>query len=473
MNLKKFNLSIIAMCCATGLFSQTLSQAQRWFNEGEYEKAKPVFRKLTKASPSNINYRYWYGACCYETGELMEALPHLEKCAQRKMINGYLYLSKAYFDLYRFDEAIENMENHIYWLERRKRDRTQADSLLLKYRQGARLMRGVENIVVVDSFVVDKDNFLSAYALSKETGKIEMTGDSTCTRFTNQMNDKRMESRLDTQNNMKLYASMKLTDKWSTPESIPSLNDIAIDLNYPFVHSDGITVYYSAKGEDTMGGYDIFVTRYDNEGNEFFKPDNLGMPFNSTYNDYMYVIDDFRGLGWFASDRHQPEGKVCIYVFVPNETKKVHDFENTDQKSLTRYASLYSIKDTWTDSEVLEYGRQQLASALNHGHEEEAAGRSLYIVINDKVVYNDLKQFKSKEAAMMYLDLRAKKKDFKDFCTSLDKMRKDYRTADPALRNEMSASILDKERRIIQFRKEIAGMEKNIRNLEITALKAE
>lgn len=46
------------------------------------------------------------------------------------------------------------------------------------------------------------------------------------------------------------------------------------------------------------------------------------MPFNSPANDYMYAIDEFNNIGWFASDRYQPDNKVCIYVFVPNSSKK-------------------------------------------------------------------------------------------------------------------------------------------------------
>ena len=61
-------------------------------------------------------------------------------------------------------------------------------------------------------------------------------------------------------------------------------------------------------------------------------PENVGMPFNSPYNDYMYVIDEFNDLGWFASDRYQPEDKVCVYVFVPNESKQVYDYESTSPK---------------------------------------------------------------------------------------------------------------------------------------------
>ena len=44
----------------------------------------------------------------------------------------------------------------------------------------------------------------------------------------------------------------------------------------------------------------------------------------------MYAIDDYNNLGWFASDRYQPEGKVCVYVFVPNESKTTYDYDVMD-----------------------------------------------------------------------------------------------------------------------------------------------
>lgn len=117
----KIKLTAIALLMfSASAGAQTLSQAQRWFTQGEFEKAKPVFKKLVKQSPSNASYNFWYGACCYETGEMMEGLPYLEKSAARKVINAYLYVSKAYYDMYRYEDAIENLEQHIYWLEKRK-----------------------------------------------------------------------------------------------------------------------------------------------------------------------------------------------------------------------------------------------------------------------------------------------------------------------------------------------------------------
>lgn len=92
---KKYKLALLLLCSAGGTFAQTLSQAQKWFTNGEFDKAKPVFERLVKQSPSSANYNFWYGACCYETGELNKSLPYLEKSAKRKVINGFLYLIKA------------------------------------------------------------------------------------------------------------------------------------------------------------------------------------------------------------------------------------------------------------------------------------------------------------------------------------------------------------------------------------------
>ena len=97
------------------LFSQTLTQARKWFEEGNFAEAKPVFQRLVKQAPSNANYNFWYGACCYETGEKEEARPFLEKSAARKVINAYLYLGKLYYDLYLFDEAVDAIRNLPKW----------------------------------------------------------------------------------------------------------------------------------------------------------------------------------------------------------------------------------------------------------------------------------------------------------------------------------------------------------------------
>lgn len=466
MNLKRYAMTIVALCCFGGTFSQSLSQARRWFTEGKFEQAKPVFKRLVRQSPGNTNYNFWYGACCYETGELMESVPFLEKAAQRKVINGYLYLSKAYYDLYRFDEAIENLENHIYWLERKNRDTEAAETLMTKLRKGANMIRGVENITVIDSFVVDKKNFLEAYKLSTQSGRLSVAKDSACTAHTNEMGDKSFYSQRNSDGVSSLYSSIKLIDKWSKPTLQKGLDEHLSQINYPFMDSDGMTLYFSAQGEDCMGGYDIFVTRADSEENTFLRPDNLGFPFNSPANDYMFAIDDFTNLGWFASDRYQPEDSVCVYVFIPNEQKVVHDYENTDPKLLQSLASLRSIALTQTNSELVNKVRQKLAG-LGTDTPKETVKNEFCFVVDDHLIYHSLSDFKSKEAQRLYKVMLQTEKDKKVLVSELATLRKKYINLSKGEKEQLAPAIIDKENRVQQLCEKVTLLETQVRNLEI------
>ncbi|MFR5270404.1 MAG: hypothetical protein ACLTGI_07025 [Hoylesella buccalis] len=61
------------------------------------------------------------------------------------------------------------------------------------------------------------------------------------------------------------------------------------------------------------------MTLFNSEDGTFYKPENYGLPFNSTANDYVLAIDDMYALGWLVSDRYQPEGKsVHLYIRANN-----------------------------------------------------------------------------------------------------------------------------------------------------------
>ena len=57
----KYILFLICSLFLCEVSAQTLEQARTLFTKGEYEQAKPVFKKYTKSQPSNGNYNYWYG----------------------------------------------------------------------------------------------------------------------------------------------------------------------------------------------------------------------------------------------------------------------------------------------------------------------------------------------------------------------------------------------------------------------------
>lgn len=118
---KRYILLLLFCLTLVGVSAQTLEEARAFYNQGQYEKAKPIFQKLVKIQPANGNYNLWYGVCCLETGEPEVALKYLETAVKRRVPSGQLYLARNYNDLYRFEDAIKCYEDYISDLAKRKR----------------------------------------------------------------------------------------------------------------------------------------------------------------------------------------------------------------------------------------------------------------------------------------------------------------------------------------------------------------
>lgn len=466
---KNYIACLLALGLSGSMMAQNVEQAKKMFLEGEFEKAKPMFQSLVKKAPSNANYNYWYGACCYETGAKGEAQSYLEKSAARKVIDAYRYLGKLYYDMYRFDDAVDNYEQHIEWLEKKKRPTETAETELGLIRQAARMIKGVEDVAVIDSFVVDKSDFLKAYRVSKESGSLHQDNAVAGTVYQSEMGNKVIYGDMDQDGKMQLYSRIKLINDWSDPEPLTSLNEQG-NVNFPYLMTDGVTLYYASDGEGSLGGYDIFVTRYDSENSSYLRPDNIGMPFNSPANDYMYVIDEFNNLGWFASDRYQPEDKVCIYVFVPNDSKVVYDYENTEEQAIIDAASLRSIQTTWKDADKVRMAKQKLAAVMYAKNDSQKKG-DFEFIIDDSAVYHTLNDFRSAQARTLYQQMMQKQKDYDTLSKDLENKRLQYAQAGSAQKKNLAPGILDLEKRTEQLLKEIKQLTTNVRNEEIKKLK--
>jgi hypothetical protein len=335
--------------------------------------------------------------------------------------------------------------------------------------QAARMIKGVENITVIDSFVVDKNDFLKAYKISRESGALYHDPAISGTVYQTEMGNKVLYGNQSTDGKMQLYSRIRLLDGWSEPEPLTSLNEQG-NVNYPFLMSDGITLYYASDGEGSLGGYDIFVTRYDSENSNYLRPDNIGMPFNSPANDYMYAIDEFNNIGWFASDRYQPDNKVCIYVFVPNSSKEVYNYESTDEQIIINAASLRSIRTTWKDEEKVRTGKQRLA-AIMYAKESGEQQKDFTLIIDDSAVYHTLNDFRSAEARKLYQQRIQKQKDYDNLKKNLDDKREQYAQGNSARKKNLTPAILELEKRTEQLLKEMAQLDISVRNEEIKKLK--
>ena len=472
---KLFILCMDLLFCGSVLQAQTLTQAKQMYNEGKFAEAKPVFERLVKQVPSNASYNHWYGVCCYETGELEKAIKPLSFAVKRKVQEAYRYLGEVYFLTYRFPEAVDMYEQYIEILTKRKKDTSAAERRLNVLENAARLVDKVEDIQVIDSVVVDKKDFLSAYTLSEECGSLFTTrdffgnsGTDSTSLYLNQKGDKVYYSQNAGENHLCLFTQSRLLDSWGDEKQLPMSVNSPSDDNYPFVLSDGVTMYYSSKKEESLGGYDLFITRYNMETDTYLAPEQMGMPFNSPYNDYMMVIDEVKGLGWFVSDRFQPEGKVCVYLFIPEADRKRVVTEDSDLKR--RRAAIFSIQESWRNEnyedliklshEIIPFGKKK------EKHDFE-------FVINDNLVYYKLDQIQSKEAKAIYQKSLAAQKQLTEISAKLEELRAQYIVAkgNAAARDKLGTSILSLEEQYEQIQLKPAELEKNARNEELKFLK--
>lgn len=466
----------------SSLSAQSLDEAKELYLQGEFEKALPIFETYYNEKPNDASLNQWYGVCLFETGgDIQLAEKCLLTASKKNIQDSFYYLGKLYTKEFRFTEAKEALDSFEKILSKkkpRKKDeisKHEADLKLLederKYLSRLnRMVSNTEDIQIIDSMVVDQKDFLSAYKLSISSGRIDYFNNVfNANRFVesivyfNEKETKIYYAQPDEENVYSLFSMEKLLDEFGNEKKLsPSNFGLNGDLNYPYVMPDGVTIYFAAKDEETLGGYDLFITRYNLNNDTYLTPERLNMPFNSLFNDYMMVVDEEKGIGWFASDRFQPEGLVCIYTFIPNKVVKIIDSE--DEAYMANRARISSIKSSWDEGEdytsLIELARTAPERKKEEVHDFE-------FVIDDKSTYYRLADFKKTIARDTYYKVVQKKAELKTTIEKLEELRLSYNKSNQDGRRNMSAEILRLEKAVEALQKEIPVLEMQARNQEI------
>ena len=335
-----------------------------------------------------------------------------------------------------------------------------------------------QQIVIIDSIVMDKNQFLSAFRLSSETGSV-----TTCQEFfgkpvegylfRNEMGNKIYFSMPDDSLRQQLFTSDKLGEEWSKAQPLQGISEGISEASYPFMLADGITFYFAGKGEESIGGYDIFLTRYDSRSGSFLKPENIGMPFNSEANDYMFAIDELNQIGYFVSDRRQPEGQVCVYIFIPSDSRKTYDSSVYTEQQIRDFADITRIADTWGDGQLRKNALMRL-EAINvqkpTAEVLQTTDNQQVIIINDHLTYSKASDFRSQKAAMLYKQLISARKQLDMLESELRKSRDFFAKASDSERTSLRKEILSAEKELLQLNRQIKTLEKQTRNEENSVL---
>lgn len=111
-----------------------------------------------------------------------------------------------------------------------------------------------------------------------------------------------------------LYISYRLPNgDWSLAKNAGAVINTQLDESGPFIHPDGSTLYFSSKGHNSMGGYDLFFTILKDDGT-FSKPENMGYPINSIDDDIFYVLSADGKRAYYSTVQSDGIGLKDIYL---------------------------------------------------------------------------------------------------------------------------------------------------------------
>jgi len=114
--------------------------------------------------------------------------------------------------------------------------------------------------------------------------------------------------------------------RWGPAINLGSKINTPFDEEGPSVSADGKTLYFSSKGHVGFGGFDIFKSAI--KENVYFKPENMGRPYNSSADDLFLKFNKAGEVGYFSSGRIKGYGDMDIYKITKLVIDECKTFEN-------------------------------------------------------------------------------------------------------------------------------------------------
>lgn len=337
---------------------------------------------------------------------------------------------KAFLD-YDFDTAAAKYEEYRELQEKAKKPLAEElEEFEKQLSIASNAFDRVEKIVVIDSLSVPRRDFYKYYNLLSSSGYLKDGGRDEGNLeipkfeyyFSNESDDYILWAEPDENNRRTLKEGNKLVGgDWAIEYLDISEPGDTTDYIYPFMLNDGQTLYFSNNGSDSMGGFDIFVAQRDAITGEFRQPLNLGMPFNSPYDDLLMAIDEESGLGWWATDRNSPNGNITIYVYQLNDVRRNYP-GNTE--NLVAFARIDDYKLT----QVISDGNELMI--LPSIPKKIEAGNKIkvdfYLPLGNGKEYNSIKDFKNRKAAEQMTLYLKKENELQNEEFKLNELRKRY-----------------------------------------------
>ncbi|HNW98018.1 MAG TPA: hypothetical protein PKK00_06375 [Bacteroidales bacterium] len=167
---------------------------------------------------------------------------------------------------------------------------------------------------------------------------------------------------------MDLYISKKLSNgAWGPAENIGEPVNTIYDEDYPYFSADGKTLYFCSEGHNSMGGYDIFKSTWNEKDDSWSKPENLGYPINTTDDDMTISFSSTGRHAYIASSRPGGYGGLDIYKIIFNDIDPAYTILSgtlLNNDSMNIYKAL-ALSDTLQKDSLIQLTDNDLAVKNN------------------------------------------------------------------------------------------------------------
>ncbi|MGE0077083.1 MAG: hypothetical protein AB7S48_04395 [Bacteroidales bacterium] len=382
MNHKK----ILLLLAFLGIFISTYAQevdavvsqsnpqrvkADSLLNKLQFAQALSIYSELIKEYPRDPNIQYPLGICyLMGTRDMAKAIEYLSRASTADVSNMvYFFLAEALRQNYQFNEAVDYYRRFTINGGSRDIKSKDIDPLVTLCENGSFLTRYIYTPQVLDTKSLSSKDFFNYFSIAPSSGSFINIPENLLSPTDKQMNHQSvMFYPKNPQVGDYVYFSsygkstsfgkdifrIKFQEDgyWSKPEVIGDVVNTFFDDDYPYLAPDGVTLYFSSKGHYGMGGYDIYKSVYNPQTRTWSTAENLGFPFNSPFDDYLYVVGDNDSLVCFATNRNFMPDTVQL-VLMKNE-------ENPVRRSSKSYIEVDSLSKLNVKGAVFVQDKKQV-----------------------------------------------------------------------------------------------------------------
>jgi tetratricopeptide (TPR) repeat protein len=323
-------LLIIAPALVTRAQSIESERAQVFFQEGNHEAALEIYERMLTLFPRDMQYKYYTGACLVEVSRDPTRAISLLEASRPHGSQVLFYLARAYHLHLDLDKAKETMEEYIRVGNKLEVARSRARYYLEQIENARILTRSVKEVEIFEKASLAGDEWIKHYNQHLEDQKLEIKP----VIFRSQADQRESNQSLIVLDNKPVPGQYAYTSgytvgkrggkeitrhrylpngSWIGPENLGKTINSQLDEDYAYYHAATGELFFSSKGHNSMGGYDIFRSVWDPATNTWSKPENLGFPINTPYDDFLLVPTPDQTTFLFSSNRDGKKGQITVY----------------------------------------------------------------------------------------------------------------------------------------------------------------